>query len=261
MKLTDEQRQQRRKNVIIGHRKRMILCTRCGQDIHNGSLCKETYIKADMRNKEPTILVDQDRRIKTIISYRKRKNLCIRCGLELHPDSPCEENYEKSDKRQQDDKDKRPAIVETPKIKEDSLLDILSKNKNIEEKDLSNINKIKLQRSHITININFSPKGHRVEFSFLNYISRKYQNHIICCIGSFSKLFIVSELIKLRKLPNIIDISGNTPNMILSYIYGSTYFFSYECDYTSISVNLGVPTCMFKDTENLSKPFRNLPNI
>ena len=245
-----------RRTVIIGHRKRKNLCIHCGMDPHEGSECNnEEFTKADNRTlHKPKIIVDFKRKKDTIISYRMRKNLCLNCGLELH-DNKCNENYSKSDNRTEDQKKLRPAIIKTPKTNHRTLLELIDQRKLKETEldiQLERTENIKLQREFVLISIDKSSDDDVVEFSCINHLSRKLKTHIICVYGNLEKSYPVSDLMKLRKLTNVIELDRIPEQELINHLYSCKMFYSFESDYTIYCKKNDIPYYCFKNGKNVT---------
>jgi len=236
--------------VIIGHRKRMNLCIRCGNEIHEGD-CIEEYKKADNRKVQiENKLVDIQRKKDTIISYRKRKKLCIKCGKEYHNGTECIETYDQVDNRTEEEKRERPATIPTPKFKPTTILDDITAFNNKEIKiQLQKTAEVILQRPYIVVCINKSIEGRIVEFSCLNQLSKRYQHYIICIIGDLEKEFPYSDLMRIRKMINIRKISNNVQE-IVNYLCNCKALLSFENDYTDYCQKNKIPVYIFDKAKN-----------
>jgi len=251
---TEAKKLRMKKAVIIRHRKRQKVCERCGMDPHDGD-CIESYIKSDMRNIpiEPKTL-DLKRKKDTILSYRRKKGLCEGCGMEPHK-QPCHESYEKADNRSIEAKKDRPATVPTPKDKGTSIIEHMNYRKEIQVAIKPN-QKIKLQRPFIVVNLFKSNKGNIVEFSCLCQLARKFQNHIICVIGKVEKHFPYSDVMKINKIPNIVEIKPCTEKNIVNHICSATKVFMFPSKiYTPICIKYNIKYYEFQTGKNATNFF------
>ena len=250
----EDKRLRMKKAVIIRHRKRKKVCERCGMDPHEGE-CIESYIKADMRNipQEPK-KIDLKKKKDTIISYRRKKGLCEGCGMDPH-EQPCHVIYNKADNRSDKDKKIRPATVPTPKHKGPSILEQIEYRKEIQVA-IEPTQKIKLQRPFIVVNLFKSKKGDIVEFSCLCQLARKFQNHIICVIGMVEKHFPYSDVMKIRKIPNIVEIKPCTEKNIVNHICSATKVFMFPSKiYTPICIKYNIKYHEFQIGKNATNFF------
>jgi len=235
--------------VVSGHRRRMGVCVRCGKDIHDGD-CTENYIKADCREKK---LVEKsttsNRKIDTIISYRKRKGLCIRCGQEHHNGSECVETYIQADSRTVDEQRDRPVTIPSPKFKPVTILDDIERTKDLRI-DLEPSDVIKLQRDFIVVDIRPNISGNRVEFSCLEQLSKKFQEHIVCIIGNCQQNFAYSDFLKMKRFINIHEIHNQTEQTIVNYVSSSKKYFGYDDRYTSLCLKRNIPFYTFQPNKN-----------
>lgn len=248
-----------RKNVIVGHRKRKNLCINCGKNTHEGK-CISDYSKVDTRtdNSSLTKSIDFLRKIKTIMSYRKRKNLCQNCGKEIH-NGECENNFDKSDNRSEEEKLLRPATVLTPKSEKTSILETLRNHKHESNLKVEGPQTdIKLQRDFIVIDVNKSSKGNRIEFSCMQYLSRKFKDHIICVLGDIEKVFPYSEVLKIRKFTNIHELKNIKEQDIINHLHSGKYFLSYPSQYTSYCILKNIPVYTFSEDKNVNSVLKNL---
>ncbi len=238
--------------VIQRHRKDKNLCLRCGTDIHNGQ-CIEIYNKADNREKETKkVIVDIDRRNRTITSYRKKKNLCLRCGQEKHEGS-CEEEYSKSDNRIETEKQKRPAIIKTPKKQSKSILQTIKEQKTIPCKlsELKQTNKPVFQRSFILVDLHHSKKNNKFLYSSLEFIIQRYKSHITAVVGRMSKLFVYSDYLKLKKSPNLYQIQYEDTQTTINHICDCELFISYPNELTDYCLYHKIPVCILPDDKDI----------
>jgi len=247
-----EQKIRLRKAVIIGHRKRKGLCKRCGKDIHEGE-CIENYIKSDMRGipEPPEVQLDlkRERKKETIISYRKKKNLCERCGKDIH-NGACIENYIKSDNRTEDEKIDRPAVIPTPKEKAPTILEEIEV-KEIISVDIDKTKDIKLHRDFITINLENSNNGNRIDFKCIGQISKRFNDYIICLIGDVNKILPYSDVLRLKKLTNINHVITKDNQMIVNYITSSKKLFTFpNILLTPICIKYNIPIYEFSEGKN-----------
>lgn len=228
-----------KKAVITRHRKDKNLCIKCGMDPHDGN-CIEIYNIADNRNiEQPKKEMDTDRQKEAILTYRRKKLLCLRCGCENH-NGPCTESYLQADNRTEEEKLERPAIVLAPKFKPVSLIETIDaqKNKEINIK-LGKTQDIKLQRDYIVVSILKNKNEETILFSCLSLLSMTYKDYIVCIIGDMAKTFTYSDLLKVKKLHNIIQLNNNQQD-IINHLYGCKILFSFENDYTDYCQKYGI---------------------
>lgn len=246
--------------VIIGHRKRLELCILCGKNVHTDS-CTEIYDRADNRSdteknhpiKYSKKVLDLKKKKDTIIIYRSKKLLCLRCGLEKHEGNNCIESYEMSDNRTLVEKEERPAIISTVKEKPLTIIEEIKQDKiQISKIDVTckKTETIKLQRDFIVLNITPSSKGDIVDFSCISQLSKKYNNHIICVIGDLSKSLPFSDLLKLKKLSNIITLDKSNKQNIYNYLHSCDMFLSFKNEYTYYTAANRIKTYIFEDGKN-----------
>lgn len=239
-----------RKTVIRRHRKNRNLCLFCGQDPHNGEDCNPTYEKTDMRNSiiEKKV-VDFNKKQNTILIYRIKKKLCPLCGKEPH-ESECDKDWSKADNRTDEEKKDRPAIIKTPKSKSKSILESLKEEKKVERVDLQKTESVDLQRKFIIINLRKSTKGNIIEHSCLFQLSKKYKDYIICIIGCLEKAFPYSDLIKIKKIPNIIEVRNASTQRIINYICSCKIFFGFKSEFTEYCLRNSIPVYIFEEGKN-----------
>jgi len=249
MKETSEEKSFRLKRAVtVGHRKRFGLCIRCGKNPHDG-FCEEDYIRSDTRVmiNENSKELDLIKKKNTIISYRKRKKLCLKCGREYHNGTKCTETYEQADNRTDIEKKERPAIVPSSK----DLNNTIIKPSELKELkiQLKKTENIKLQRQYIVLCIHRSKHDNIVEFSCLNQLSKKYQSYIICIIGDLEKTFPYSDMLKIKRFPNIKQITGGKQE-IINYLWNCKKFLSFQNDYVDYCQNNLIPVYVFDENKN-----------
>jgi len=252
--MNDYKKANLKKSICLRWRRHKNLCNRCGRDLHEGE-CIEDYSETDLRSvplsvKEPDIDFDFEKKRNTILSYRRKKGLCERCGIENDHDQKCEENWEKSDNRTEDEKLIRPAIIETPKLKNPTILEkIILKNEI--QLSVTPSKKIYLHRNYIVINLSKSDKGNIIEYSCINQLSKKFQNHILVFIGKIDKHFPYSDAMRIRKMSNILEIVPLTDQNIADHIFSCSKFFSFPCKtYIPICIKYDIPYYEFHMNRN-----------
>ena len=223
-----------KKAVIVRHRKNKNLCLRCGLDITDNCIaltCIENYDKTDNRvvEKEKQIITESERKRNTILYYRKEKMLCLKCGKELH-EGDCVENFERSDNRPDTDKQYRPAIIKTPKTEKSFIIDTINSN-NKPLILLSKTEDLYLPRPTLMISLEKSSNGNIIEYSCINQLSKKFQDHILLLIGNAEKYFAYSDFLKMKKLINIIHAGTPSKQVCINYLYAVKKYFSYENEY------------------------------
>jgi hypothetical protein len=244
-------------SVISGHRRRMVLCIKCGKDIHDGE-CIENYTKADCRennaiDKKPAT----NRKKETVISYRKRKGLCTKCGHDLHDGDGCLETYEVADNRDEDIKRERPSTIQSPKFKPVTILDDIERTKDLRI-DLEPTETIKLQRDFIVVDIRPSSTDNRVEFSCLEQLSKKFKDYIICIIGDSQKTFAYSDFLKMKRFVNIHEIQNQTEQTIVNYVCSSKKYFGFDDRYTSLCLKKNISFYVFQPNKNATSKLLDL---
>lgn len=207
------------------------LCIRCGLDEHAGN-CEENYEKVDMREStEPTkISTTTNRKIKTIESYRKKKNLCIMCGRDIHK-GICLADYLKSDMRPPEDKIKNPRTVKTPKEQiKTSSQKVAEKNKIKNEIGIDINAKFEppFNREYILLDVKESDKGFRIDYSAINYLSKRFEDYILCIYGEIEKYFKYDDIFKIEKDTNIFLVKNLEKNGEQRYISNSSLYLSYH---------------------------------
>ncbi len=239
-----------RKAILFRHRRNKGLCERCGLEGKHGDYCIEDYTQTDMRGiPSSPITVDLKKKKDTILSYRRKKNLCVNCGKERH-DSDCNEDWNKSDNRTDAEKINRPAIVPTPKIKGPTILEELETRRDVDV-FLEPKSPIKLQREFIVVNLCKSTSGNVIEFNCLNQMSRRFREYIICTIGDISQSFVLSEVMKIKKLINIIEIKPNHEQIIANYIGSCKKLFTFpDILYMPLCIKYNIPVFEFQDGKN-----------
>lgn len=255
---TKEERSIRlKRTVTVGHRKRKNLCIKCGLDLHEGN-CTENYFKVDMRNIiETKKELDTDKQKNSIINYRKKKILCLRCGKENH-NGCCEENYEKVDNRTEEEIKERPATISAPKFKPVTILEEINNLNSKEVKiQLKKTQDIKLQREFIILSILPSNEGNIIEFSCLQYLSRKYKDMIVCIIGDLDKSFTYSDMTKIKKLTNIKSIKNDIQD-IVNYLWNCKILLSFENDYTDYCQKNLISVYIFEKGKNANSILKKI---
>jgi len=201
-------------------------------------------------------------RTRTVKSYRRKKNLCEDCGKfeegEEHLCVPC---YDKSDMRDPVDKAKEPKIVKTPKkkpetIKQEILVDEINAEFIRTSKDpFIRINKtadFHASRPHIIIDLNRSENNQKVDFSYLNYMARKYDKHIIYTIGDLDALYVVHDKQKMTKLMNVRNIGDINDQMIVNMIFTCDRLYGFPSRYVAYCMSRDLPCTTFMEKqENL----------
>ena len=244
-----------KRSVIIGHRKRLGLCTRCGMEPHIDTECIEIYNKASnvIKPIEINLKPNLSKKTKAIITYRRKKLLCERCGMEQH-NGTCIEEYNKADNRSQEEKNFRPAIISTPKDKPtliiDELKETINSNITIQTNIPSDIAKIKLQREFIVLNVNPSDAGDIVEFSCITQLNKKYCDYIICIIGDVDKYLPYAQLLKFKKLTNFLILKNDSKSEIINYLHSCKLFLSFKNEYTHYSIKNSIPVYIFEEGKN-----------
>jgi hypothetical protein len=235
--------------VTIGHRKRKKLCTRCGNDIHDGD-CIENYKQVDNRQIQiDGKLIDLRKKKDTIISYRRRKRLCIKCGKEYHIGTECIETYEQVDNRPLEQKIERPATISAPKDNPIQILEDIKRTEPLKVNLEPNTN-IKLQRDFIVVDIRPSTTGNVVKFSCLNQLSTIFKDHIICVVGKIGKIFPYSDYLKSKKLINIHELTNQTEQEIVNYVCSSKKYYGFDDRYTSICLKYKISFFVFNPNRN-----------
>lgn len=181
-----------------------------------------------------------------IVGYRKKKNLCLKCGKEKDHFGDCIENYNVVDNRVNKIEKIKVILQEPEKKKEITLL----KNK-----------EIKLQRSFIILDLTQSKYGDVIEFSCLNYISRKYKDFIICIFDDLEKHFSVSEMMKIRKLTNIFNPKYLPLQEKINYICSCKYLFSFPSQFTDYCKKYNISFYLFDENKNCTSILKNVPKL
>ena len=233
--------------VIMGHRKRLGLCIKCGKEIHEGE-CIEIYDKADNRKNETEKITDSTRKKYTVISYRRRKNFCIKCGKEIH-EGECIEIYDQVDNRPKEIQIEKPIITLAPKFKATTILNDIKRTKKFRI-SLEPDKEIKLQRKFIVLDIRPSSTGKKIEFSCLQQLSVKFFDYIICIAGRINQWFVYSDELRIKKLINIHELSNQTEQEIVNYICSSCKYFGFDDRYTELCLLKKIPFYTFMSDKN-----------
>jgi hypothetical protein len=248
-----------KKSIAIRWRKAKNLCLNCGKDVHN-ELCTENFDKVDTREKIIEVKeVDLDKKKKTILNYRKKKQLCINCGKEEHPNSDCLLNFVQSDNRTVEEKISDPRTIITPKSNKEIITDL-----KVEEHikyDESELVSPKYSRDFILIDIRDSSKDDRVDFTVVRYLCKKFQNEIICTIGSIEETYTWTEVVQLKKMNNITEIKSILEKNIASHILHSKLFLSFPSKYTTFALENKKQVYIFKEGETVLSSDIRISNI
>ena len=238
-----------RRAIILRHRRNKGLCDSCGMDPHEGK-CTEDFTATDMRNlPKPVKDVDLKKKKDTVISYRRKKGLCEGCGMDPHT-QPCHESYDKADNRSEEDKEKRPAIVITPKKTGPSILEQIEEKKAI-ELVLKPKKKVKLHRDFIILNLFKSTEDDIIEFSCISQLGRRFQDHILCVIGRIDKHFPYSDVMKIRKIPNVTEIKPCDEQTIVDHIGSCKKLFTFPAKlYIPVCIKYDIPYYEFPVGKN-----------
>ena len=245
-----------RMNVVIRWRRKKNLCLRCGKDPHEGD-CVEIYDKSDMRNvkAEPKV-VNEDKKKETIVAYRKRKLLCLKCGEMVHS-GDCIESYEQSDMRPEEEKDKDPRTVTTPKL---NIFDRKEEKSNL---DLEQTMRTKYNRDFILVDIRPNEFfKNRITFVDIRYLSKRFSNCIICIIGKPEKILPYAEVLQLKKLVNVVYLKNeNRAQEIVNYIYDCKYFISFESEYTRFAKDKNIKCISLLDDDDIKNILSRIPKV
>lgn len=257
--------------------------------------CIENYVKADMRGQKlrkwdhynrqeqtpkktkeevpeyvetpEKVLVDVDARLKTIMSYRERKGLCIRCGKDKNEDcenNSCTEDYTQSDLRNETEKENDPRTIVTPKHKQTTILDTIT-NESVKDEFLSS-NKdeffrlqstetIALQRPFIVIDICPSDFDQRLEFEYIEFMSRKHKDKIIIVLGNFEDHYNFVEVSKIKKLMNVISLRNMIPQNIVNHLSSCEKFFGFPSKYLTYCMMYEInSTTFYQNDEGYELP-------
>lgn len=240
--------EKRSKNRIIGHRRRMNVCLRCGLDPTSLCLeqkCLEIYDKADKRKVEVKE-TDEEKRIKTIRFYREKKNLCVKCGKDKNScgsEEACssiQPNYEKSDMREPTTIQEDPRKVSYEKV-------IIEKPKVVETTQ-----KLNYLRNFIVVNLNKSASGFGFEMEYLTYFFRKYKDYIIVTMGNWENIFTYYQASRISRMANVIPMKSEHRQNVINHLSSCSYFFSFENEWTQYCKDNNIPVLIFKDGKNVS---------
>jgi len=244
-----DKKEQMSRAVKVRWRKAKKLCERCGMDPHDGE-CIETFTATDMRNLPIEVkAVDLKKKKDTVISYRKKKNLCELCGGEKHQFKCCP-TYDVADNRTDEQKKERPAIVPTPKKTGTTILKEIIIKKDI-ELIIQPKRKITLHRKFIVLNLFKSSKDDIVEFSCVSQLSRRFKDYIVCMIGKIDKHFVYSDVMKINKITNIMEIRPCDEQTVVNYIGSCSKLFSFPTKlYTPICIKFDIPYYEFPIGKN-----------
>lgn len=194
-----------------------------------------------MANKNKDIL-----RKNRILGYRRKKNLCLKCGKEKDHFGECVESYHLVDNRI--DKIEVKKIV-TLKIEEKKEI-TLSKNK-----------EIVLQRPFIILDLTSSKTGNIVEYNCLNYISKMYKDFIVCIFDDLEKHFSLAEMLKIKKLTNILDLKYIPLQEKINIICSCKCLFSFPSQFIRYCKNHKIVYYEFDENKNSTCILRNVPEI
>ena len=239
-----------RRVVVIRWRKKLKLCEKCGLDIHSNE-CIEDYTKADMRKKEEKI-INLNKKKMTVISYRKKKKLCLNCGKDVH-EGLCIEDFTQSDNRDAELKRNDPRIILTPKEKVVSTIEELTTQEPIQVQTLDfEIIKPKYTRPYVVVDLKNSSKDDVIDFTVPRYLSKKFQNYIICCIGSLDQYFKWNEALQLKKITNILEVKFLSERNIVSHIQFCNLFLSFSSKYTKYAKENKIPVYIFQEGKTVT---------
>ena len=270
---------------IVAYRRKKNLCEKCGSCLDKcDHVCVENYIKNDMRGKEipknhPLVVtidisnctneISKQVKKRTIVSYREKKNLCCRCGkdiIDICKNNQCQENYEKVDNRLEEKKDLDPRTIITPKKKETSIIndiqtEVLNRQylKNVDDSFLKLTGQIKSNqicvRDYIIIDINPSEFNQKIDFSYINYMVKKYPSTIVYLLGHPMKIFSYTDILKLKKLLRVCPIRNVLEQNIINHVCGCKRFFGFPSKYSTYCMLHKIPlTIFFKNEENFDLP-------
>jgi len=267
---------------MLAYRRKNNLCQKCGAFLETEThTCIENYIKTDMRGIEitkddPLVVTNsqettdslekfkENAKRKTLYSFRLKKDLCPRCGMDFTPlcrEQKCEENYETSDRRNIEKKEEDPRTIITPKKKETSILDLMEVDvlnkeylKNVDDDFLKLVSTVSptsiCSRPYIIIDINPSEFDQRIEFSYINFMVKKYTGYVIFLLGDPLKIFSYSDILKLRKMIRLCPIRNLLDQNLINHICGCKRFFGFPSKYSTYCLLRSIPlTLFFKNSE------------
>ena len=242
-----------RKNVIHRWRRKKNLCLNCGQDPHEGE-CDAVWVKSDMREPSEKKEVNIDKKKETILNYRKKKLLCLRCGQMVHA-GPCEENYDQSDMRSLTEKQGDPRTVLTPKKKEVVTLEKVTTNINLEKR-----NDMKYNRPYVFVDVQSHMDGYRIDFNCLRYLTKKYNDFIVCVFGDIERIYPYAQVLLLKRIANLHHVSTKIgPQLIVDHLWGCHTFISYKSNYTSYCKINGINCVEIRTKDNVKNVLMRLP--
>ena len=231
--------------------------------------------KVEIQEVDPDKQKDiRDRRKETIITYRKKKNLCIVCGKAFNNDRleggdchnyDCEPNYEKSDMRTDEEKEKDPRIVETPRektttIQEEIARDRINKtfiqsspNPLMHLEPTDNVKVLKL-RQFIMIDLRPSNNGQLITFEYLEFMHRKFKKYFIYTIGDASQVYTALEIMNLKKFANVYSLDNMMDQNIVDHLHACIRFFGFPSEYLTYCMTRGIKCTTFVKNTNMDIP-------
>ena len=193
-----------------------------------------------MANRNKNIL-----RKNRILGHRRKKKLCLKCGKEKDHFGDCLESYCLVDNR----------------INKIEVEKIIPKIEEKEEINLLKTKEIILQRPFIVLDLSHSKNGNIVEYNCLNYISKTYKDFIICIFDDLEKHFSLAEMIKIKKLINILDLKYMPLQEKINIICSCKCLFSFPGQFTNYCKKHNLIYYVFDENKNSTCILRNVPEI
>lgn len=243
----------KRKAAIIRHRRDKNLCERCGTSSCDKISCVETYDRSDMEKPEKLKYTQKDRKKNSIRTYRKKKNLCVLCGMEDLLNHTCNENYVKSDMRNSGNE----TIVKTPKRKKSYIKDIIKTekvNKEYIETSTDPLNRmvptedLSFNRKHVVIDVSKSETNQLIEYSYLEFMIKRYPSFLFFLIGNPSSVFTLYEMTQLKKFINVQIIENLLDINIINHMSKASRVFGFSTRYLVYCLCHIIPCTIFLDS-------------
>jgi len=192
-----------------------------------------------------------------IKSYRQRKNLCLLCGKLPHY-GPCEENYIKSDMRSKEEIERDRRIIVTPKARFPTITDTMINEKAKEEflkitknplLKMSKTEPVPFVKKYIIIDIR-SCNNHRLDFSYIKFMSKRYPTINIFLLGNIKESFIAKDLLIFKKLLNLKTVPNLVNQYIVNLLHGCERFFGFPSDYALYCILNDIKCTIFLNNED-----------
>ena len=90
-----------------------------------------------------------------------------------------------------------------------------------------------------------------IEFSCISQLGRRFQDHILCVIGRIDKHFPYSDVMKIRKIPNVTEIKPCDEQTIVDHIGSCKKLFTFPAKlYIPVCIKYDIPYYEFPVGKN-----------